>query len=236
MDGGALPCDVPPRREEARVAGEPELLSGNEPLAEHIARHAYDRLIMLCDGVFAIAITLLALELRPPQAWDGDLSHLVAAMGRPLFAYLFGFAVVGAFWIAHRALFARIRRVSGPFTLLALLQLCLIAATPAVAQLVATAGPAKAIKVYFMLIVALGTVQALLWAYAAFVGGLADQSLSGAQKRLLLLQLSIPPAMFLALLIANLAGAYDNAALPVVILGVVAVALLRRRTRKMAQG
>jgi uncharacterized membrane protein len=184
----------------------------DEPLVEHIARHDYDRLIMLSDGVFAIAITLLALELKPPPHWDGDLSHLVEATWRSLFAYLFGFAIVGGFWVAHRTLFARIRRVDGRFTLLALVQLCLVAATPAVANLVAMSGPGKATKVYFMLIAAIGLLQSLLWAYAAFVARLADEGIDGRTRRLMQMRFALLPAIALALLIENLAGHPDTAA------------------------
>jgi uncharacterized membrane protein len=216
------------------MAGEPELLSGNEPLAEHIRRHAYDRTIMLADGVFAIAITLLALELRPPEHWDGELAHLLSAIGRPLFAYLFGFAIVGAFWVAHRGLFARIRRVDGPLTFLGLLQLCLIAMTPAVAALVGQAGPGKSLTVYFMLIVALGGCQALLWAYAAFIGGLVDSALDSRERRLILMRLATPAFIFLALLLAQLAGLYESAVLPIVVAGLAALALIRRLRRSPA--
>jgi uncharacterized membrane protein len=216
------------------MAGEPELLSGDEPLAEHIRRHAYDRTIMLADGVFAIAITLLALELRPPDHWDGDLSHLLAAIWRSLFAYLFGFAIVGAFWVAHRGLFARIRRVDGPLTFLALLLLCLVAMTPAVAALVGKAGPGKSLTVYFMLIVALGGCQALLWAYAAFVGGLVDSGMGARERGLMQLQLALPPLLFLALLAAQLAGRYESAAPPIVIAAVAALAFVRRLRRRAA--
>jgi uncharacterized membrane protein len=218
------------------MAGEPELLSGNEPLAEHIRRHAYDRTIMLADGVFAIAITLLALELRPPEHWDGELAHLLAAIGRPLFAYLFGFAIVGAFWVAHRGLFARIRRVDGPLTFLGLLQLCLIAMTPAVAALVGKAGPGKSLTVYFLLIVAIGGCQALLWAYAAFIGNLVDGGLDSRERRLMLVRLATPVLMFTALLLAQLAGVYQSAALPIVIAAMGALALIRRLRRKSGAG
>lgn len=210
------------------MAGEPELLSGDEPLEEHVRRHAYDRTIMLADGVFAIAITLLALELRPPEHWDGQLAHLLAAISRPLFAYLFGFAIVGGFWVAHRRLFARIRRVDGPLTFLALLQLCLIAMAPAVAALVGEAGPGKSLTVYFILIVALSGSQALLWTYAAFVGGLVDESLDLRERRLILARLAVPAVLFLALLLAQLAGLYDSAVLPIVVAALATLALVRR--------
>jgi uncharacterized membrane protein len=214
------------------MAGEPELLSGDEPLEEHVRRHRYDRTIMLADGVFAIAITLLALELRPPEHWDGDLSHLLAATWRSLFAYIFGFAIVGAFWVAHRGLFARIRRVDGPLTFLALLQLCLIAMTPAVAALVGEAGPGKSLTVYFMLIVGLGGCQALIWAYAAFVGDLVDSGVDGRERRLTQLRLAVPPLLFLALLAAQLAGRYEGAALPIAIAALAALAFVRRLGRR----
>jgi uncharacterized membrane protein len=218
------------------MAGEPELLSGDEPLEEHVRRHAYDRTIMLADGVFAIAITLLALELRPPDHWDGDLAHLLDATWRSLFAYLFGFAIVGAFWVAHRGLFARIRRVDGPLTFLALVQLCLIALTPAVAALVGKAGPGKSLTVYFMLIVAIGGNQALLWAYAAFVGNLVDAGMDARERRLMQVQLVLPPLLFLALLAAKLAGRYENAAVPIALAAIAALAFVRRLRRRAAAG
>jgi uncharacterized membrane protein len=190
---------------------------------------------MLADGVFAIAITLLALELRPPEHWDGDIAHLLSATWRSLFAYLFGFTIVGAFWVAHRGLFARIRRVDAPLTFLALLQLCLVAMTPAVAALVGEAGPGKSLTVYFTLIVAIGGCQALLWAYAAFVGRLVDPTLDLRERRLIQVRLTIPALIFLALLLAEVAGHYQSAAFPIVLAGLAGLALVRRlRGRKAA--
>ena len=78
------------------MAGEPESLHIHEPLKARIERHNYDRLLMLSDGVFAIAITLLALELKLPDHWDGSVGALFGATGRPLVGYLFGFGLVGS--------------------------------------------------------------------------------------------------------------------------------------------
>ena len=40
------------------MVGEPESLFSDEPLRVRVERHNFDRLLMLSDGVFAIAITL----------------------------------------------------------------------------------------------------------------------------------------------------------------------------------
>ncbi|MFX8620504.1 TMEM175 family protein, partial [Acinetobacter baumannii] len=57
--------------------GEFEVLDTSEPLAQRMERHAYDRLIMLSDGVFAIAITLAALEIHVPDPVNGDVFALL---------------------------------------------------------------------------------------------------------------------------------------------------------------
>jgi uncharacterized membrane protein len=141
------------------MAGEPESLHVQEPLKARLERHDYDRLLMLSDGVFAIAITLLALELRMPEGWDGSAERLFSATGRPLLGYLFGFGLVGVFWFMHRRLFARLEQVDRVITILNLLLLGLIGLTPFVAKLIAEAGPQRAMPFY---LVALASVFASL--------------------------------------------------------------------------
>jgi uncharacterized membrane protein len=133
------------------VAGEPESLSTDEPLSERVARHEYDRLIMLSDGVFAIAITLLALEMKIPEEWDGSFPSLIRGAGRPLVGYVFGFLLVGAFWIAHRRLFAKLARVDRVVTLLNIALLGFIGLAPFVARLIAEKGPTRSMPTYLLL-------------------------------------------------------------------------------------
>ncbi len=132
--------------------------------------YALERLIMLSDGVFAIAITLLALELRPPEGWDHSITGLVEGMWRPAMAFLFSFLMIGGFWISHRRMFGLFRSADMPLTLLNLFLLGTITLVPVATNLVAEAGPRSGgYLVYIVLLSAIGLANALLWAYVAFI-------------------------------------------------------------------
>jgi uncharacterized membrane protein len=67
---------------------------------------------MFSDAVFAINITLIGLDLRLPAAPAGRLGANLLH-GWPVYlAYLTSFLYLAVAWVNHRALFARIRRVS----------------------------------------------------------------------------------------------------------------------------
>jgi uncharacterized membrane protein len=63
------------------------------------------------DGVFAIAITLLVLEIRVDPGDFGDLRHALAREWPAYLAYVTSFLTVGSVWIAHHGLFVRLRYV-----------------------------------------------------------------------------------------------------------------------------
>src|ERR671916_1998243 len=92
------------------------------------------RLLFLCDGVYAIAATLLALELVLPEAsaeLHGRqlLGSLLESWPRVL-AFLTSFVFIANFWVGHNMLFHQIRRFDGGLMWLALLQLLCIAFLP----------------------------------------------------------------------------------------------------------
>ena len=159
---------------------EPESLATEEALAEHIRRHSYDRLLMLSDGIFAVAITLAALEIQPPPE-HASLVEMVRAMARPTIAYLFSFAVIAVFWIQHRDLFARVRRTDAPLTVLTLALLCLVALLPAVVHGLYSPGDDKApFRLYALVMVACGLANALMWLYVTLRPGLMAPEVTSA--------------------------------------------------------
>jgi uncharacterized membrane protein len=182
---------------------EPESLATDEALADHVRRHSYDRLLMLSDGIFAIAITLAALEIQPPPE-HSSLAAMAHAMARPIIAYVLSFAVIGIFWIQHRDLFARVRRADAPLTLLTLVLLCLVALLPAVVHGVYSPGDDEApFRLYAAVMVACGLTCAGLWLYAALRPGLMAPEVTSAYRwsrviGTLGMPLIFTPALFLS--------------------------------------
>lgn len=135
-----------------------------------MARHAYDRLIMLSDGIFAIATTLAALEIRLPTN-IADPRAAFLAFWSPLVTYAVSFAVIAIFWLGSRDLFARLRRVTPAVTGLTLALLCLVALIPLGARAVTGTAGDVPFHVYSIIMFASGLVNALLWAYASCTPG-----------------------------------------------------------------
>ena len=61
------------------------------------------RLEALSDGVFAVAITLLVLEISVPAGSEDDLLEALLDQWPSYLAYVVSFATVGAIWLAHNA-------------------------------------------------------------------------------------------------------------------------------------
>jgi len=152
---------------------EAESLAQVEPLEAHIRRHNYDRLLMLSDGVFAIATTLAAIEIRLPRA--DTLGAMLAAGRTQLIAYLLSFALTAVFWIQHRDMFARLRRVDQPLTILTLVLLCLVAMIPSAVHIVyAQGGTGAPFRYYALLMGVIGLISFAMWAYVLARPGLID--------------------------------------------------------------
>jgi uncharacterized membrane protein len=74
------------------------------------------RLEAFSDGVFAIAITLLVLEIRVPHLEEGEiLSGALLRLWPSYAAYAFSFLMIGIFWVNHHSFFRLFRRVNHAF-------------------------------------------------------------------------------------------------------------------------
>jgi uncharacterized membrane protein len=93
--------------------------------------HAWGRLGMFVDGVYAIAATLLVLDLRLPEdVRPGQLGHELAELGPVYAAYAMGFLQMVSGWLQTRRLDAWMRGIDHYATLLVLAALGMYALTP----------------------------------------------------------------------------------------------------------
>ncbi len=182
------------------LAGDLDTLDADETLERRRRRHWYDRLMMLSDGVFAIAITIMAAEIRLPADLAGDWSGLWSQLAWQLDAYAVSALVIGIFWLAHRRFMAMILAADAPLTVINLVVLALVALVPAATRLISIAGSHPAAKaIYGGLVVAIGLCMAALWGYASFVARLVSAEVSRRLRWFFLILILVTPPWFLLL-------------------------------------
>lgn len=132
----------------------------------------------LVDGVFAIAMTILVLEVRVPELRDSRssvelLTHL-RHMGPTLAAYFFSFFMLGLFWMWHHRLAAKVRHLNARIIALSLLFLALVSFFPFAAGVVGRY-PLNPVSLAIYL-PAIGGILLTQWAFFAVArsGGLLD--------------------------------------------------------------
>ncbi|MFH8572447.1 TMEM175 family protein [Streptomyces sp. NPDC017993] len=122
------------------------------------------RLLALSDGVFAIAMTLLALDITLPSGLGtAGFEQALADVMPNLWAYGLSFVVISAFWRGHHQIFRYAREVDGAVIRIGLLNLGLIALMPFPTTLLAEYGDQPAsVAVYSGAVAAMGAAQLAL--------------------------------------------------------------------------
>ncbi len=197
------------------------------------------RMLFFSDAVFAIVLTLLVLELRPPVV-EGDAALADALIGlTPKFvAFVSSFALVSVFWSAHTAMTRRLSAFDWPMAWFNLLFLFTIAIMPFVSALIGEHGTfGLAWRVYCAALVAASLAQTALFVTMTRDGGRIVGGITVRQKAWRVLRSLSPGIAFGVGLALNNAGYVGLSAvcwllIPVVML--IAQALLgerRMRTR-----
>jgi uncharacterized membrane protein len=88
------------------------------------------RLEAFSDGVIAVAITLLALDLTVPGRGHGSLLHQLTEKWPAFLAYLISFLTIGIIWVNHHALVRTIKRVDRTVLFLNLMLLMFVVLIP----------------------------------------------------------------------------------------------------------
>ncbi len=127
-----------------------------------------DRIAMLSDGIFAIAVTLLVLEIRIPTGVNHEefIKTLTGEFFLSTVFYAVTFAVLAAYWLNHRQLMGLIQRVDRNFLWLNMLFLAFVAFFPVASGLLKFVRYPEAVIVYTTVLAGCGFSALLLWVYA----------------------------------------------------------------------
>jgi uncharacterized membrane protein len=126
------------------------------------------RVLALSDGVFAIILTLLVLEIRVPElSVDEGLQDAFHEIRPSLVAFLISFVVVANAWARHRDLFTLIRRTDRVLIWLNLLYMLPLAILPfGTALLARYQRDPVALELYGLILVAIALARLAIWGYA----------------------------------------------------------------------
>lgn len=114
-------------------------MTAPEPYPEQLSSESVvemGRLGGLSDAVYAVALTLLVLDLRLPEGrLSGDVTANLIELAPKLLVYLIAFVIIGGAWGSHQRMLSQIRRGDGPLVWLNLFSLLFVTLLPASAML-----------------------------------------------------------------------------------------------------
>jgi uncharacterized membrane protein len=171
-----------------------------------------ERVQFFSDAVFAIAMTLLVLEIRLPEGAEEDLGGALLVLWPSFFAYALSFAIIGLNWITHHRKFRYIVRWDNGLLRINLLFLFAVTFVPFPTSVMAEHGDETvAVVLYALAVSALSLLQLWIWVHS-YRAGLMDEQVDEGVYRVvrrnllpvpLVFLLSIPVALF-APLVATL--------------------------------
>ena len=145
-----------------------------------IAGQSLDRLAALSDGIFAVAATLLVLNLHVPDILnvhnDLDLWQKLVQLGPNLLAYLMSFLTLGIFWMGQQTRFNHFQRSDRHLTWIHLAYLLVVTLMPFTTSLLATFIMFRlALVLYWLNIFLLGAILFISFEYAKHAGLIKEE-------------------------------------------------------------
>jgi TMEM175 potassium channel family protein len=194
--------------------------------------HDPTRVLALCDGVCAIIITLLVIEIHPPHLGRGEtVRHALGELKPSLVAFALSFVVVAIAWVGHRDAFALIRRTDRWLVWLNVLYLFPLCLVPFGASLLTSYWQdVTALRLYGLLLVVISAARLLMWVYATGQPRLLFEEVDRTSRLVGILAAVIPGAVYCAGIavagVSPAASLITYAAVPV--LYIVIVTVVRR--------
>ena len=147
------------------------MTDGEEPPGPLRRGFSTGRLEAFSDGVFAIAITLLVLDIALPAGASRHLLRSVGDLWPSYVAYVASFSTIGAMWLGHNAITEYLDRVDATFVRINLLLLLFVAFLPFPTRMFAeyigeNSLERVAVTFYGATLLLTSTLLLVLWRYA----------------------------------------------------------------------
>jgi uncharacterized membrane protein len=144
---------------------------------------AIHRIVALTDGVFAIVMTLLVLEISIPEIAQSslhtELPSRLLELWPKLLSYVISFMILGIFWYLHHIAFHYIKRSDNGLVWLNILFLMFIALIPFSTALFGSYGTEQlALVIYAINIILVTVMRFIIWIYATGKHRLVDINIS----------------------------------------------------------
>jgi uncharacterized membrane protein len=175
----------------------PHAASDHRKRYNAVAGRSIERLAALSDGVFAVAMTLLLLDLHAPAKElvqsEADLWHALVALAPRLLVYVMSFMTLSIFWVGQQTQHNHMARSDRNLTWLHLAFLFSVTLMPFSTMLMAEFILFRlAVVVYWLNIVLLGGLLWISWRYARhaeLVSGEADTEIAcNIERRIIIAQ------------------------------------------------
>jgi uncharacterized membrane protein len=190
-------------------------------------RWGTSRLEAFSDGIFAIAATLLVLEIGVPEAQVDDLWRGIADQWPSYLAYATSFLTIGSLWLAHHAIVRRLAFADAGVMRINLGLLMVVAFLPFPTRLVAEAiessdSERAAALFYGGCLLAISLLINAMWRYALKHRALLEPGVTEAEAQAIL-RASTPNLVFYAIILVLAGFAPRAAAIGFLVIAVVAV-------------
>ena len=173
----------------------------NQTSEESEDKFGLDRIVFFSDAVIAIAITLLVIELTPPEIEadliDTQLVSQVLELWPKYLGFVVSFWVIATYWVAHHRMFRFINNYNRRLIYINLLFLMFVAFMPYTTALLFDY-PAQTITVvmYAGLVSAIGLTLFWLWSYVTHDHRLVGEHVAQSTIKLIAKNLLITPVLF----------------------------------------
>jgi uncharacterized membrane protein len=178
---------------------EDELTQGSGSTREERRRDP-SRVLALTDGVFAIIITLLVLDIHVPELTAHETLQAAISDVRPSFlAFTVAFIVASMQWVGHRDLFTLIQYTDRGIIWLNLLTLFTVCLLPFGSALLGRYhDDPLALRLFGLILIATSMARTVMWAYAVRKPSLVHEPLDRPSIRSGLVLSAFPVAVYAA--------------------------------------